>query len=155
MKTRRRGSVPIGGLAVDEAGNVYGTTSYGKKVTTSIRAVGRCSRCPSLAFAYIRYFNPDRAEGCWPRHNSDLQQRLAMGNNREVEVQRARAQSSPWIHLEARFISIHSQESRKRVPSSAFSLWGYGTTCFGGGKARVTSTGSILLRDSSASSASK
>ena len=127
------GAAPIGGLAVDEGGNVYGTTSYSYGADGDCGTVFKLS--PSGSFwtiTYLRHFY-DGAEGCHPEaaltySNGWLWGTTRSGGSKGQGTLFSMNTSGGSFDSDS-FLGI-----KGRQPSSALSLWGYGTTYLGGGK---------------------
>jgi uncharacterized repeat protein (TIGR03803 family) len=127
------GAFPIGGLAVDEAGNIYGTTSSSNKPHFLCGTVFKWS--PSGGFEFLRYFSSDGAEGCGPEttltyRNGLLWGTTTGGGSKGQGTVFSMDTSGNSFHFDS-FSGI-----KGRGPSSAFSLWGYGTTYSGGWKGK-------------------
>jgi len=131
-RQENEGVVPIGGLAVDEAGNVYGTTSYGHNLDARCGSVFKVSQS---GFTHLRYFNRDGAEGCYP------QATLTYSNGRiwgTTPVGGTKGQGTLFsVDTSGGSFYFYSFSGIKgSEPLSAFSLWGYGTTYSGGWKGK-------------------
>jgi len=128
------GAYPIGGLAVDEAGNVYGTTSWGKRWYDFDASCGSVFKV-SHGLTYLRFFNPDGTEGCTPEatltyNNGRIWGTTTGGGSKGQGTVFSMDTSGNSFHFDS-FSGI-----KGRGPSSAFSVWGYGSTYSGGGKGK-------------------
>lgn len=129
------GASPIGGLVVDEAGNVYGTTSWGRRWYDFDSSCGSVFKVSQSGFTYLRFFNPDRSEGCWPDTSLTYGNGLLWGTTGGGGLKGQGTVFSMGTSGDSFHFNSFSG-SKGSGPSSAFSLWGYGTTCFGGGKGK-------------------
>jgi uncharacterized repeat protein (TIGR03803 family) len=130
------GAGPIGGLVVDEAGNVYGTTSYDHNPDGGCGSVFKLSPSGSYwSLTYLRYFDSDRGEGCDPEatltySNGLLWGTTKGGGSKGQGTVFSMDTSGGSFHFDS-FSGIKGRE-----PLSAFNSWGYGTTYSGGWKGK-------------------
>jgi uncharacterized repeat protein (TIGR03803 family) len=144
------GAGPIGGLAVDEAGNVYGTTSESYGSDGDCGTVFKLSPSgSSWTMTYLRHFY-DGAKGCHPEATLTYSNGWLRGTTKTGGSKNQGTLFSMNTSGDS-FDSDSFSGTNGREPSSAFSFWGYGTTYFGGGKGRATFTSCILERVSSVS----
>jgi len=122
------GAGPIGGLVMDEAGNLYGTASYdhGEWECGTVFALS-----PSADFTVLHYFN------CTDGNDSEAT--LTYRNGSLWGTTKSGGSSNQGtvfsIDTSGGSFQYHSFTKKKGTqPLSAFSFWGYGTTFAGGGK---------------------
>jgi uncharacterized repeat protein (TIGR03803 family) len=124
--TDPEGAGPLGGLAMDEAGNLYGTASY-NHVNSGCGTIFKMSR--SEGFSVLHYFNgPD---GCDPEATLTYSNGWLWGTTR--------GGGAAWqgtvfsLQTSGDSFQFHSfWRLHGTQPLSAFTLWGYGTTFSGG-----------------------
>jgi uncharacterized repeat protein (TIGR03803 family) len=116
------GSAPIGGLAIDEANNVYATNSLNG---TQDGVTYGCGTVFSLSTATVIHVfsGPD---GCDPESNLTYFDGRLWGTTKSGTV----------FSLDTTGGSFHSDSfsgTNGRQPSGGINAWGYGVTYFGGG----------------------
>ncbi len=123
------GAGPIGGLVMDEAGNVYGTTSYDHTNDPTCGSVFKLSPSGSYwTLTYLHYF----AEGCDPEATLSYIDGRIWGTTRGGGAQgKGTVFSMDSSGGSFQFNSFTGKNGRE--PLSAFNLWGYGSTYSGGG----------------------
>jgi uncharacterized repeat protein (TIGR03803 family) len=128
------GAGPIGGLAVDEAGNVYGTTSYDHNPDGGCGSVFKLYPSgSSYTLTYLRYYYYDGAEGCDPEATLTYSKGVISGATRGGGLTgQGTVFSMDTYGGSFQFNSFTGKKGSQ--PLSAFTLWGYGTTFSGGGK---------------------
>ena len=119
------GSAPVGGLAIDEANNVYATNSQNG-------GQGGCGTVFSLATeTVIHYFSgPD---GCDPESNLTYFNGRLWGTTKTGGLQGKGTVFSLETAGGGSFQSVSFLGATGRQPSGGINAWGYGVTYAGGG----------------------
>jgi uncharacterized repeat protein (TIGR03803 family) len=121
-------SEPIGGLVMDEAGNLYGTGSYVHGPSDACSSVFEVSATGT--FEILHYFyGPD---GCDPETTLTYSSGWLWGTTKGGGSNGQGTVFSLDTSGNFQFNSFIGKKGSQ--PLSAFSLWGYGTTYSGGGK---------------------
>ena len=119
------GAGPLGGMVMDEAGNLYGTTSYdhGDYECGTVFTIS-----PSHDYSVLHYFTC--ADGYLPEAT------LTYGNHRlwgTTYSGGAYGQGTIFsVDTSGNFQFVSFSGKKGNQPLSAFNLWGYGTTYSGG-----------------------
>jgi len=119
------GAGPLGGMVLDEAGNLYGTTSYdhGDFECGTVFTIS-----PSHQFSVLHYFNC--ADGSHPEATLTYAGRRLWGTTRGGG---AYGQGTVFsVDTSGNFEFESFSKKKGNEPLSAFNLWGYGTTYSGG-----------------------
>jgi uncharacterized repeat protein (TIGR03803 family) len=126
----------IGGLVFDEAGNLYGTTSYDHNPDAGCGSVFKLSRPGSYwTITYLRYFYWDGAEGCDPEATLTYSNGMLWGTTQGGgSAGQGTVFSMDTSGGSFQFFSFTGKKGSQ--PRSAFNLWGYGTTYSGGAKGK-------------------
>jgi|CZLA01.1.fsa_nt_gi uncharacterized repeat protein (TIGR03803 family) len=123
------GAGPIGGLAMDEAGNLYGTASSDVGPDWHCGTVFQVPR--SGGFVVLHYFN--NIDGCDPESTVSYSNGVIRGATRGGGSQgQGTVFSMDTSGGSFQFDSFTGKKGSQ--PLSAVSLWGYGTTVSGGGQ---------------------
>ncbi|HEX7423995.1 MAG TPA: choice-of-anchor tandem repeat GloVer-containing protein [Terriglobales bacterium] len=125
------GAGPIGGLVMDEAGNLYGTASYDHG-EWMCGTVFKLSPSGSYwTFTVLHYFAG--ADGCDPESTLSYSNGVIWGATKGGgSTGQGTVFSMDTSGGSLQFDSFTGKNGSQ--PLSAFSLWGYGTTYSGGGK---------------------
>jgi len=127
------GAGPIGGLARDEAGNLYGTASYGHTQDSWCGTVFKLSPSGShWTFTVLHYFAG--ADGCDPEAALSYSNGWLWGTTKSGGFKDRGTVFSMQTSGESFQFDSFSGKCKGHDPSSAFNLWGYGTTLRGGWK---------------------
>jgi uncharacterized repeat protein (TIGR03803 family) len=124
------GAGPLGGMVMDEAGNLYGTTSYdhGEFECGTVFKIP-----PSHDYTVLHFFNC--ADGYKPEATLTYSNGWLWGTTRGGG---SKGQGTVFsLDTDGDYFTFHSFSGlRGREPLSAFNLWGYGTTYSGGWKGK-------------------
>lgn len=127
------GAGPIGGLAMDEVGNLYGTASYDHGQDSECGTVFKLSPSgSSWTFTVLHYFTG--ADGCEPESTLSYSSGWLWGTTTSGGFKDRGTVFSMQTSGESFQFDSFSGKCKGRNPSSAFNLWGYGTTLHGGWK---------------------
>jgi len=127
------GAGPIGGLARDEAGNLYGTASYGHSQDSWCGTVFELSPSGGYwMFTVLHYFTG--ADGCDPEATLSYSSGWLWGTTRSGGFKDRGTVFSMQTSGESFQSDSFSGKCKGNNPMSAFNLWGYGTTVRGGAK---------------------
>lgn len=120
------GQEPIGGLAIDEAGNLYGTTTF----TDGGWGCGSIFQMsPENSVTVLHYFQG--ADGCTPQANLRYSNGLLWGTTSDGGPANQGTVFS--ISTSGDPISTYSfKATQGAVPLGGFNVWNYGTTTSGG-----------------------
>ena len=123
----------IGGLVMDEAGNLYGTTSYDHNPDGGCGSVFKIPVSGRLT--YLRFFYWDAAEGCDPEATLTYSNGMIWGTTRGGGAAgQGTVFSMDTSGGSFQFSSFTGMKGSQ--PMSAFNLWGYGTTYSGGAEGK-------------------
>ncbi|HUM06983.1 MAG TPA: choice-of-anchor tandem repeat GloVer-containing protein [Terriglobales bacterium] len=124
-------AAPIGGLVMDEAGNLYGTGSYVHGPSEACSSVFMLSATGT--FTILHYFYG--ADGCDPETTLTYRSGWLWGTTKGGG---SNGQGTVFsMDTSGDSFQFHSFSAKKgNQPLSAFNLWGYGTTFSGGTKAK-------------------
>jgi uncharacterized repeat protein (TIGR03803 family) len=123
---------PLGGLVMDEAGNIYGTGSFTHDADTNCGSVFELpASAPFTTLTILHDFGGP--EGCDPEATLTYSNGVLWGTTKGGgSAGQGTVFSVDKSGSDYRFVSF--TEKKGNQPSGAFNLWGYGTTSFGGEK---------------------
>ena len=131
----QEGADPVGGLVVDEAGNIYGTTSHDFNPEAGCGSVFKLAPTgSSWTLTYLRYFSYPGAEGCEPEAT------LSYSNGRLWGTTKSGGSKGygTVFSMDTSGGSFQSESFpakwKGREPLSALTKYGIGTTYSGGNK---------------------
>ena len=126
-------AAPIGGLVMDEAGNLYGTGSYVHGPSDACSSVFKLSAAGT--FTILHFFPYTGEEGCDPETTLTYSSGWLWGTTKGGG---SNGQGTVFsMDTDGDSFKFNSFSGIKgREPLSAFSAWGYGTTYSGGWKGK-------------------